>query len=322
VRTTGTDENEIILDRLKAPFVGMPPEFDPEQSAGEWNLVFDAIGVGHYFHFLEALIWVLAIQHRYFKGRPMRRIIFPVSFWDNPHQNHVQSKILGISHPGVEIIAGGDGTPIVLERLVWLDRMLTQTKINKFLEHAQTFAMPAVREFCEQVRRATGVAFGRRPASDRLRLVYVKRNPPRCLSATVEARLLAWLETRFDVERVDFGALSWSEQVAVSASSDVMLGVHGNGLTNLLWMQPGAVVVELFPPGFHQYDYQMYSELAGLTYFGLEGEQVHRDHGRDGPNRGGQVEGNVVIEDIHWETFEAIIQNVSDIVRPAAVPAS
>ncbi len=309
-------ENKITLDQPQPALVGMPADFDPRQFSGEWNLVFDFIGVAHYFHFLEAFIWVLAIQHRYFSNKPMRRIIFPVSFWDNPHQNNVQSKMIDIVYPGVEIIAGGDGTPERLQNLVYLNRMLCKTDINKFLEHAQAFAAPSLRAFCEQVRKANQVAPQARPITRRPRVIYVKRHPPRCLSAESEAKLLAWLDARFQLQTADFAQMSWSEQVVASASSDVMIGVHGNGLTNLLWIEPGGVVIELFPDGFHQYDYQMYSELAGLHYYGLEGDRIHRDHGRDGPNRGGQVEGNVLIEDLHWQSLETIFDSMSGVLFP------
>jgi hypothetical protein len=287
---------------------------------GEWNLVYDFIGVAHYFHFLEAFIWTLAIQDRFFSGKPMQRIIFPVSFWDNPHQNNVQSKMIEIIYPGVEIIADGDATPRELDNVVYLNRMLSKTKINKFLEHAQAFAAPSLRAFCAQVRRANHAPLQARPITSRPRLIYVKRHPPRCLSTETERKLLAWLNARFDVQMADFALMSWSEQVVAAASSDIMVGVHGNGLTNLLWVVPGGVVIEFFPDGFHQYDYQMYSELAGIHYFGLEGDRIHREHGRDGPQRGGQAEGNVVIEDLHWRSLEAIFEGMSGVIIPAMQP--
>jgi capsular polysaccharide biosynthesis protein len=38
--------------------------------------------------------------------------------------------------------------------------------------------------------------------------------------------------------------LSKREQMALVTKADVILGVHGNGLTNEIWMKPGGAVIE------------------------------------------------------------------------------
>lgn len=50
-----------------------------------------------------------------------------------------------------------------------------------------------------------------------------------------------------------------------------MLGIHGNGLTHLLWMQPNrlSTVVEIFcPPGF-AHDYWWTSRALGLAHISV-----------------------------------------------------
>lgn len=44
---------------------------------------------------------------------------------------------------------------------------------------------------------------------------------------------------RLDIAHVDFAQMSFAEQVAVSAKTDIMVGVHGAGLVNCLYMRPG-----------------------------------------------------------------------------------
>ena len=36
-------------------------------------------------------------------------------------------------------------------------------------------------------------------------------------------------------------------------------------------MRPGSLVLEFFPAGARHYDYQFFSELCGLAYFGFDG---------------------------------------------------
>jgi hypothetical protein len=65
-----------------------------------------------------------------------------------------------------------------------------------------------------------------------------------------------------------------------------MVGIHGNGLTNLLWLPPHAHVIEIFPADTHHYDYQVMCEVMGLSYFGLAGKNIFREYSRFGPAYG------------------------------------
>jgi hypothetical protein len=63
-----------------------------------------------------------------------------------------------------------------------------------------------------------------------------------------EGALLAALRTLGSpVEVVDFAELAYAEQMRRLATTRVLVGVTGAGLTNLLWLGNGAGVVELVP---------------------------------------------------------------------------
>lgn len=126
----------------------------------------------------------------------------------------------------------------------------------------------------------------------------MSRPPPRCLSPLIEQALLARLQAHAPVTAVDFALLPWAQQVRVAAAHDIMVGVHGNGLTNALWMRPGSRLVELFSPGAHHYDYQFYAELAGLDYVGFERDRVFVGGRRYGKAYGHQGANNIAIEQI------------------------
>jgi hypothetical protein len=55
---------------------------------------------------------------------------------------------------------------------------------------------------------------------------------------------------RGTVTVVDMASLSFSEQTDLLARTTILVGIHGSGMTNLLFLPHGAVVVELFPFGF------------------------------------------------------------------------
>ena len=50
-----------------------------------------------------------------------------------------------------------------------------------------------------------------------------------------------------------------------------MMGVHGNGLTSLLWMKPSkrATVMEFFYPEGFAHDYEWTARSLGIGYVGF-----------------------------------------------------
>lgn len=53
----------------------------------------------------------------------------------------------------------------------------------------------------------------------------------------------------------------FAEQVRIAAQADVLVGMHGAGLTHTLWTPPWAALVELFHCG----DFRCYRNLAALS---------------------------------------------------------
>ena len=50
-----------------------------------------------------------------------------------------------------------------------------------------------------------------------------------------------------------------------------MMGVHGNGLTSLLWMRPTprSTVIEFFYPGGFAHDYEYTTRALGMVHYGF-----------------------------------------------------
>ena len=53
------------------------------------------------------------------------------------------------------------------------------------------------------------------------------------------------------------------------------MGVHGNGLTSLLWMQPTprSTVMEFFFPGGFAHDYEYTTRALGMVHYGFWGDR-------------------------------------------------
>lgn len=79
------------------------------------------------------------------------------------------------------------------------------------------------------------------------------------------------------VNIVSMDKLTRDEQIRLSARTTIMMGVHGNGLTHLLWMNgqnPRATVIEFFFPGGFAEDYEFTSRALGIKHYGFWDDQT------------------------------------------------
>ncbi|PFH50203.1 hypothetical protein AMATHDRAFT_61541 [Amanita thiersii Skay4041] len=79
----------------------------------------------------------------------------------------------------------------------------------------------------------------------------------------------------WELHVVEAEKLSKDEQIGFAANSTIMLGVHGNGLTHLVFMPPTRVstVIEIFYPGGFAHDYQWTSTALGMKHVAVWNER-------------------------------------------------
>lgn len=82
-------------------------------------------------------------------------------------------------------------------------------------------------------------------------------------------------ERGWEVNIVAMDKLTREEQFQLAGRTTIMMGVHGNGLTALLWMHPTprAAVIEFFYPGGFAEDYEWTARALGITHYGFWGGQ-------------------------------------------------
>ncbi|KAK7757025.1 hypothetical protein SLS62_001041 [Diatrype stigma] len=100
-------------------------------------------------------------------------------------------------------------------------------------------------------------------------VTFVKRRDTRRLRN--QDHLIASLQRRnshIRVQMVDFAAIPFSEQVRVARGTDVLVGVHGAGLTQSLFMRQGAgAVVEIQPEELDHNGFRNVAGMRGLGYY-------------------------------------------------------
>ena len=110
----------------------------------------------------------------------------------------------------------------------------------------------------------------RRDARTPLHVTLIDRKGNRHLLE--EGHLVTALKSRFPnvtVSLVDFEPLSLREQISIARRTDILVGVHGAGLTHSLFTPPGSALVELSPTRLDFKGFRSLANLAGNEYYAI-----------------------------------------------------
>jgi len=256
--------------------------------------------MNHYFHFMEYLFGCFALlREAKLDQKRVRFIIFPTHFdWEGAEPHFINKKVLRALWPEAIILGAEKFAPVMqkvaagwsfrshpylrIPHLVVLDRLAADQDILASQLHKMNGGILVyLRQHLPilQERLLEGLHL-HRPALDphsKARVVIVDRETgDRSMDRALLESLSVNLTSRgFDVDVQKFEKLSFKDQISKVLTADVLLGVHGNGLTHAFWLKPSAVVVEIFPRDYFAFDYQYLSEsmslphIAWSEYFGL-----------------------------------------------------
>jgi len=129
------------------------------------------------------------------------------------------------------------------------------------------------------------------PMPDKVVITYISRQQARHRKlveddhnglVTALQRLVKTKGSSWELNILIAEKLSKDEQIQAVARTTILLGVHGNGLTHLIFMKPSRVsaVIEVFYPGGFAHDYQWSSRALGMDYYGFWNDThfTHENH--------------------------------------------
>jgi protein O-GlcNAc transferase len=146
-----------------------------------------------------------------------------------------------------------------------------------------------LRVFSERVLNYYNIPV-KRPKRKQLTLTLIDRGSSRRLRD--QETYLPVLRQRFPdvkIELVDFAGLSLPAQIRLVRSTDLLVGVHGAGLTHALFLPKESTVVEILPP---RVDYKGFANVAKLL-----SHHYHSRHGND-PRDPSDDSGNWYVDEV------------------------
>ncbi|KAF7297140.1 hypothetical protein MIND_00946900 [Mycena indigotica] len=199
----------------------------------------------------------------------------------------------------------------VLERVVLADRSAAMPGLNfqRYQRTASTaFGLPGSAYWWLTVRNNV-VKFAGLQVDDAMStmnrpvITYISRQSwgRRMLIQADHERLVKELQKieatyGYELHVVEAEKMTKIEQIQLASRTTILMGVHGNGLTNLVWMKPTrrSTVIEFFYPGGFAHDYEWTSRSLGLTHYGVWGTELFTSPGIPLPSYPEGFQGNSI----------------------------
>lgn len=240
--------------------------------------------LSHFFHLLEHIVghWSF-YAHNHFQEVTSIVLASDGSTdtnknWEGP--NEMNRHLLKALFPNAkvwrwsEFVERYENKVVRFEKALVSDRAITFKlpicfHLNKMLGAALPYLSSSALE--EMAMRMHLYANVKRKADESIEITYTKRHPPRTLSPEIEEKLLQEIAEIEGVSLhvVDFATISFLEQIDIIANTDILLGVHGNGLSHLLFLPKNAAVIEISSQDAQMLDYRLFADARNLDYLGI-----------------------------------------------------
>ncbi len=238
----------------------------------------------HFFHLLEHLVGAWGFYgHEH--AQEVKHIIFAANGFDERQDwkgpNQINKHLLRALFPNAKVrtwqsfVRKYNQGLVRLEQAFISDRGIANfhpecAKVNKLLGAAIPHLQPKnLQSFADHIQAYAKTKL--QTPSKRLRVTYLKRPPPRRLTPDIENKLIKKISSLSNVQLkvVDFAQIPFSQQIQTIGNTDVLISVHGNGLSHILFLPPKACVMEIFPPDNHHLDYRIFADARGIDYYGI-----------------------------------------------------
>lgn len=162
---------------------------------------------------------------------------------------------------------GGDVRVITMFRSVLLSNLKSHEPFGLFGANGTNIVLEAN----GITRNPAWNTMGMREQPCRVLVTVLTRQGPRALLRLKELQNSVELSgklagIRMDIKVVDFGGMTFDEQVRIMQGTNILIATHGAGNSNFIFMRPSAAVIEVFPFAYKAGPFDRFAEIFGLEY--------------------------------------------------------
>ena len=114
-----------------------------------------------------------------------------------------------------------------------------------------------------------------KPLYNKEKIILIKRDHMRMLLNHSELlKSLDIFKNKYDIEEVIFDNKTLDQQINIMSNCKILIGPHGAGFTNMLFMNENSYVFELFPESFYAPYYKYLANKKDINYYYLHGKDI------------------------------------------------
>ncbi|KAE8152929.1 DUF563 domain-containing protein [Aspergillus avenaceus] len=133
---------------------------------------------------------------------------------------------------------------------------------------------PLLRTFSNRVLNFYGLE-EHGPEGPDIVVTYINRTGSRQLADSEEYfRTIQATIPHITIQSMDFATIPLKQQVEIIRKTDVLVGVHGAGLTHGIFLSQGSAMVEILPAGLNHKGFRNLASLLGHSYFSTHASQT------------------------------------------------
>ncbi|KAL4894412.1 DUF563 domain-containing protein [Aspergillus ambiguus] len=132
-----------------------------------------------------------------------------------------------------------------------------------------------LRTFTDRVLRLYGLEDWKPQRTEHISLTFINRTQSRRLIDQEE--YLKIIQSRFpnvEVLSIDFAAIPFRKQLEIIRRTDILLGVHGAGLTHSMFLPPRSTIIEILPPSLNHKGFHNVASVLGHSYYSGHGDRT------------------------------------------------
>lgn len=272
------DRTEYLYESLR--------RFPRVRVEGTITTIGDLWSLNYYHKFVDMVPKLYGLHHEALRDKEMTLVL------DNRFGKGDSPILEALLPEGVSIRRLPSMRRIECDEYVHLPRLsVPDDKPCKNLSQLGGLPPEYIRFYRRRLSEEFGIRFGKTNPSRRIFISRANASKRRMVNEDEVARILG----TSGFEHVALEDLSVLEQIEMFAEASVVIGQHGAGLTNLLYVPTGTTVIEIFSsPDATPPHYSSSADLLDLNYRALHMRPVDGEGGKD-------VDGVLSIDDLEQE---------------------